>query len=134
MKIYKIKETKKLPDSVVEITAEVTKEAIETYKEKAFKKLKEVAELAGFRKGHVPEAKLKEKIGEIGILEDAGEMAINDCAAEILLESKVNFLGRPEITVSKIGIGTPVEFKIKVTVMPEIKLPDYKKIAKKENI
>ncbi len=132
-KIYKIKDTKKLPDCEVEITAEITKEALEDYKAKAFKKIKEVAELPGFRKGHVPDAKLKEKFGEMGILEDAGEMAINDCAIEILVESKVNFLGRPNIALSKIAIGSPVEFKITVTVMPDVKLPDYKKIAKKEN-
>jgi len=133
MKIYKIKDTKKLPECVIEITAEITKEALEDYKIKAFKKIKEVAELPGFRKGHVPEAKLKEKFGEMGILEDAGEMAINDCAIEILVESKINFLGRPDIAISKIAIDSPIEFKIKAIVMPEVKLPDYKKIAKKEN-
>ena len=133
IKIYTIKGTKKLPDSVVEITAEISKEALVTYKEKAFRKLKEVAELPGFRKGHVPDAKLHEQVGEMGIIEEAGEMAINDCAAEILLESKVNFLGRPNITITKIALDTPIEFKITVTVMPEIKLGDYKKIAKSEN-
>jgi len=133
MKIYKIKETKKLPDCVVEITAEITTEALDDYKIKAFKKIKEIAELPGFRKGHVPDAKIKEKFGEMGILEDAGEMAINDCAIEILVESKINFLGRPEIALSKIAIGSPIEFKIKATIMPEVKLPDYKKIAKREN-
>lgn len=133
-KIYKIKDTKKLPDCEVEITAEITIEALENYKIKALKRMKEVAELPGFRKGHVPEAKLKEKFGEMGILEDAGEMAINDSAVEILVESKINFLGRPDVAISKIAIGSPIEFKIKVTVMPEVKLPDYKKIAKKENL
>ncbi len=132
-KIYKIKDTKKLPDCEVEITAEITTEALESYKVKALKKIKEVAELPGFRKGHVPEAKLKEKFGELGIIENAAEIAINDSAVEILLESKVNFLGRPDINLSKIAIGSPIEFKIKVTVVPEVKLPDYKKIVKKEN-
>jgi len=132
-KIYTVKETKKLPDSMVEISAEIEKAALATYKEKAFRKIKEVAELPGFRKGHVPDATLKEKIGELGILEDAAEMAIESAAPEILLESKVNFLGRPEIKITKIAIDSPIEFKMTVTVMPEIKLPDYAKIAKKEN-
>ncbi len=133
MKIYKIKDTKKLPNCEIEITAEITKEALEGYKEKAFKKIKDIAELPGFRKGHVPDAKIKEKFGELGILEDAGEMAINDSVVEILLESKVSFLGRPDVAISKIAIDSPIEFKIKVAVMPEVKLPDYKKIAKNEN-
>ena len=120
MKIYNIKDTKKLPDCEVEITAEITKEALEDYKVKALKKIKEFAEIPGFRKGHVPEAKLLEKFGEMGILEDAGEMAINDSAIEILVESKINFLGRPNIAISKIAIGSPIEFKIKVTVTSDI--------------
>lgn len=132
-KIYKINATKNLPDSEVEITAEIEKSALETYKTKAFKKIQEVTELPGFRKGHVPEATLREKIGELGILEEAAEAAINDCVAEIILETKLNFLGRPEISITKIALDTPIEFKIKVTVMPEIKLADYKKIAKKQN-
>lgn len=132
-KIYKIKDTKNLPDCEVEITAEIEEKALETYKTKAFKKIKEISELPGFRKGHVPDGILKEKFGELGLLEDAAELAINDCAIEIIAESKVNFLGRPNITISKIAIGSPIEFKIQVTTMPEVKLPDYKNIAKKEN-
>ena len=132
-KIYKIKETKNLPDCEVEITAEIEEKALETYKTKAFKKIKEISELPGFRKGHVPDAMLKEKFGELGLLEDASELAINDCAIEIIAESKVNFLGRPNITISKLTTASPVEFKIVVMKMPEVKLPDYKKIAKKEN-
>ncbi|MFA5935167.1 MAG: trigger factor [Candidatus Paceibacterota bacterium] len=133
IKIYKIKDTKNLPDCEVEITAEIEESALETYKIKAFKKIKEVAELPGFRKGHVPDGILKEKFGELGLLEDAAELAINDCAIEIIAESKVNFLGRPNISITKLAIGSPIEFKIQVTTMPEVKIADYKKIAKKEN-
>ena len=132
-KIYKINSTKKLPDCETEIIAEITAEGLESYKVKALKKIQEVAELPGFRKGKVPEVMLKEKVGELGILEDAGEMAINDCAIEIIAESKVALLGHPNITISKMAIGAPLEFKIIVSTMPEVKLTDYKKVAKKEN-
>ncbi len=132
-KIYKIKDTKKLPECIVEISAEIEKEGIETYKEKALKKIKAITELPGFRKGQVPETMIKEKVGELGLLEEAAELAINDSAIEILVESKINFLGRPEISVTKIAPGSPIEFKIKVMTMPEAKLADYKKIAKKIN-
>src|SRR3990167_11197811 len=133
MKSYKIKDTKKLPECIVEITAEIEKDALETYKEKALKKIREVTELPGFRKGQVPAHIVKEKVGELGLLEEAGEIAINDSAIEIIAESKINFLGRPEISITKIAPGSSLEFKIKIMTMPEIKLPDYKKIAKKIN-
>ena len=51
MKIYKIKDIKKIPDSEVEILAEISEGHLEKYKEKAFKKIKEVVELPGFRVG-----------------------------------------------------------------------------------
>jgi FKBP-type peptidyl-prolyl cis-trans isomerase (trigger factor) len=132
-KIYTIKDKKNLPNSEVEIVVEIAQKDLEKYKDKAFKKIKEVSELPGFRKGHVPDEKLKEKFGELGILEDATQMAINDCTIDIIAEAKLNFLGRPEIAISKIAIDSPVEFKIKVAIMPDIKLPDYTKIAKSEN-
>jgi len=132
-KIYKIKETKKLPGCETEITAEILTEALDDYKVKALKNFQKVAELPGFRKGKVPENILKEKIGELGILEDAGELAINDCAIEIIAESKINLLGRPSISISKIAVGSPIEFKIVMSTMPEVEIADYKKIAIKEN-
>ncbi|MBU6370659.1 MAG: hypothetical protein KGH93_01055 [Patescibacteria group bacterium] len=132
-KPYKILGTKKLPDSLLEIRASVAAEALEPFKEKAFRKIKDAAELPGFRKGNVPDSILREKIGELGLLEEAADEAIHEFTPEIVLEAKANFLGRPEIRVTKIAPGTPVEFSITLTVMPEAKLPDYKKIAKKEN-
>jgi len=132
-KIYKIKEVKNLPDCELEITAEILEDSLKSYKDKAFKNIKEVAELPGFRKGHVPEQMLKEKFGEMGIIENAAEMAINDCVFDIITESKANFLGRPIISITKISTDSPVEFKITIATMPDVKIADYKKIAKKEN-
>jgi len=132
-KIYKIKDTKKLPDCISEITAEIETSAIEDYKVKALKNIREITELPGFRKGQVPEKIIKEKVGELTLLEEAGELAINDCAIEIIAESKINFLGRPEISITKITPDSPIEFKIRIMTMPEVKIADYKKIAKKLN-
>ena len=39
----------------------------------------------------------------------------------------------PNIQITKIAVGKPLLFKIVGPVIPEIKLPDYKKIAVKEN-
>jgi trigger factor len=38
-------------------------------------------------------------------------------------------VSKPEITVTKIAKENPFEFRVRVMVMPEVKLPDYKKIA-----
>jgi len=132
-KIYIIKDSKKLPDCETEITVEIAEADIKPYKEKALKRMKEVAEMPGFRKGNVPDKMLLEKIGEMGLLEEALELAINDCAMEIIAEKAPGFIGRPDVSISKIAVGSPLEFKMRVVTMPEVKLGDYKKIAAKEN-
>lgn len=132
-KIYIIKDSKKLPDCEVEITVEIAETDVKPYKDKALKRMRKVAEMPGFRKGNVPDKMLLEKIGEMGLLEEALELAINDCAMEIIAEKAPDFIGRPDVSISKIAVGSPLEFKMRVVTMPEVKLGDYKKIAIKEN-
>src|SRR5690606_23938053 len=45
-------------------------------------------------------------------------------------EEKIDALTFPNITVTKMAPENPVEFKMNIVSMPEISLPDYKKIAK----
>ena len=51
----------------------------------------------------------------------------------LLTEHKIDAIGRPEIALTKIAVGSDLSFKIKTAVMPEITLPDYRKIAEVEN-
>lgn len=124
---------KNLPESLLEIESEITLPYITECRKKALKKISEETELPGFRKGKVPEKILVEKIGEISLLEDAAEIALSEIIPEIIKEEKLDILGRPEIRLTKIAPGNPVGFKMKLSLMPEINLPDYKEIAKKEN-
>jgi len=56
-------------------------------------------------------------------------MALADIYLAIVKNEKLNVIGRPEVTITKLAPGNPVEFKIQTAVMPEITLPDYKNIA-----
>ena len=122
---------KKLPKSEVEIEGELEADIFETYYSKALKKIGEKVELDGFRKGKVPESVLLSKVPEISILEEMAEMALAENYPKILEENKVDAISRPEISITKLARKNPLGFKIKTAVLPEIKLPDYKKIAKK---
>jgi len=123
--------TKKLPKSEVEIEGELEALAFETYFNKALKKIGENIELPGFRKGKVPENILLSNVPEIKILEQMAEMAISEHYPKILEDEKIDAIQRPEITITKLARNNPLEFKIKTAILPEIKLPDYKEIAKK---
>ncbi len=130
-KHYKDIKLNSLPDRELEIIGTITAEKMALMREKALKKLKENIELPGFRKGTAPDFIVAQKIGEGSILEEAAEIALTEEYPNILEEHNIDAIGRPEITITKIGIGSDMEFKIKTALMPEVKLSDYKKIAGK---
>lgn len=124
---------KKLPNSEVEIEATLPYEELAKHRASAIKHLNEHIDLPGFRKGKIPENILVAKVGEQAIIEEAAEMAFGDIYSEILLTEKIEALGRPNVSITKLAKDNPVEFKIKVSVMPRVLLGDFKKAAKKEN-
>jgi FKBP-type peptidyl-prolyl cis-trans isomerase (trigger factor) len=124
-------ETKKLPKSLVEILGTIESEEFESFRGKALTHLGEHADLPGFRKGHVPEKVIATSAGEMTILEEMAEMAIESRYPEIIMGNKIDAIGHPTISILKLAKGNPFEFKIVVAVLPEIKLPDCKKIAEK---
>lgn len=121
---------KELPDSQVEITCELTADAFEKERATALKKIGEEVEMPGFRKGHVPTSMIEQKFGEALILEEMANLAMDHAYSEILTRHKVHAIAMPEVKVTKIAKGNPFEFTLTFQVMPEIKLPDYKAIAK----
>ena len=127
------KNIKKLPNSIVEIEGELEADLFEKYFDPAFKKLGENFEMDGFRRGKVPENMLIKNIPESKILEEMAGLALNEHYPNILIEEKIDAIGHPEITIKKLARNNPLEFKITTVVIPEVKLPDFKKIAEKIN-
>lgn len=125
---------KKLPKSEVEIEGELHSEMFESYFPKVLKKLGENLKLDGFRKGKIPENVLLSNIPEINILEEMAEMALSEHYPKMLEDEKIStpyvVIGRPEVSITKLARKNPLGFKIKTAVLPEVKLPKYRDIAK----
>ncbi|MHB1316762.1 MAG: trigger factor [Minisyncoccota bacterium] len=121
----------KLPQQEVEIEGEITVEKMDSMRKKAIESLKKEITLPGFRKGTAPENMIVQHVGEIKILEEAGEIALGEVYPQILEDEKLDPIGKPSVQITKIGAGSPLGFKIKTSLMPEVKLGDYKKIAKR---
>ncbi len=129
---------KKLPKSEIEIEGELDVDLFETYFTPALKKIGGNLEIDGFRKGKIPENVLLSKIPESNILEEMAQLALNEYYPKIIageLDSEkidaLDVIGRPEISITKLARKNPLGFKIKTAVLPVIKLPDYKSLAKK---
>lgn len=121
---------KPVAEGEVEISTELEVEIFNSYRDKALKTLGNDVKIDGFRPGHIPENVLIEKIGEEKILWEMAQLAVSDYYPLILQEHKLPALGQPEVIISKIAKDNPLGFKIKTAIMPEIKIGDYKEIAK----
>ena len=133
-KNYTNLEVEKKDNSEVEIKAQIPEEVLLKYKDNAVKKLGKNIKIDGFREGHIPESVLLGKIGDQVILEEQAQMALADAYPNIVTDEKLNVIGRPEVTITKLAPNNPVEFKIKTALMPEFELSNYKEIAKKVEI
>lgn len=125
---------KKLPETgEVEIKSEISaKEFGEAISETLADIQKEVT-VPGFRKGTAPEKMVKDKIGITALMREAAEHAISHAYGHILEAEKIDAIGHPKVSITKIAEGNPLEFTIVTAVVPEVKKLDYKKIAVKEN-
>jgi len=119
----------KIDGSQIKVSGEIPFEELQKHKAAAVKALGANVKIDGFRAGHVPEAVLTAKVGEMAILTEAAERAISSTYPEVIKAHQLKTIGYPQISITKIATGSPLGFSATVAVLPEIELPDYKKIA-----
>lgn len=122
-----------LPNSMAEITGELSLEFLNVCRKDAIKALNDRADIPGFRKGFIPEDILVKRLGEMNILEETAEVALGREYENILKEAgkdkKLLTIGRPSIAITKMAPSVPLEFKMRITILPEFTLPDYKALT-----
>jgi FKBP-type peptidyl-prolyl cis-trans isomerase (trigger factor) len=116
--------------SQVEIEVTIPWADFHKYWDKGFKKIQDMVEMPGFRKGMAPENMVIEKYGEMTVLEAMSDLAINETYPVVIMENKIKIISHPHIHVVKIAKGEDFVYHAHVDVMPELTLPDYKAIAK----
>lgn len=114
----------------VKITGEIPTDVANTYRPRVIRAFTETMEIPGFRKGHVPEKIVIERIGEPSILAEIAEHALKDAYPKIIEEKNLEVIGRPNVELTKLAPGNPIGFSIMASLYPTIKLPDYQKLAK----
>jgi len=115
----------------ITITAEIPQDTLKDYKQAAHKSLQEEVSLDGFRDGEVPAEALENEVGEMAILQETAQHAIQDIYPQIIADNQLQAIGRPDIKITKMSPGEPVGFTADITTMPEVQLPDdYKDIAR----
>ncbi len=117
--------------SELEIEITCPAEVFSGYRSRALKDLGNDMSLPGFRKGHIPEKILAQTLGEDRVLSEMADIVIQDAYIATVAEKRLDPIGAPRITVTKMASGNELTFRINISVVPEVKLPDYKDIALK---
>lgn len=121
----------KLPGSIIEIKIKLKGEEISPYLVMAAKDLSEEIEIKGFRKGEASPEIVEKILGTESILEKAANLALNKIFLKIVKEKNLEILGRVEGKTKKLS-KEEFEGTIRAVIYPEIKLANWREIAKKE--
>ena len=124
---------KDLGKSQIELTVELTALEFKPYVLRGAEKVSQEVKIEGFRPGKAPYDILKNKIGEMTILEEAAHLAIDKTVDKVIKENVVGQLvGQPQVNVTKLAPDNPMEYKMILTLLPKIKTGAYKNLKIKQ--
>jgi trigger factor len=119
---------KELPNSRVEVEAEVPAADVERAVNRAARSLAREMRMPGFRKGKAPPSLVIQRVGFAAVLEEAIREALPEWYERALLASGVAPVGDPnlEVVSTPAGQGEPLAFKFQIGVRPGAKLGEYR--------
>lgn len=114
--------------SSIRLRVSVSYNEFETHIKRAYTKSSLRVNIAGFRKGKVPEKMIDLRIGRPRILNDAITTAIPDFFEKALVEKALFAIGNPTFRVDEYKDGENLTFETEINVRPAIKLPEFSEI------
>lgn len=118
----------------LEIIVELSDDEFQPYVLEGARRIAGEIKLPGFRQGKAPYDLVKAKVGEMTILEEAARVAVNHTIDEAVKKgaNQKMTVGQPRVDISKLAPGNPLEYKIKITIMPTTVITDYKGLSIKQ--
>jgi len=123
-------DVKKLPQSRVSLTVELTPDEFEDYFKEAVAELSEAVAIKGFRKGTAPRKLIEEQLGKDRILHRATELAMRKSYVKAVIEHEIETVEEPALSVIN-SSPEKLTFRAEVAILPEVKLGDYAEIPLK---
>jgi len=120
-------EKKDLEKSQVEFLVELSIEEFKPYIQKGVAQLAKTVKIEGFRPGKADFETLKNKVGEMTIVEEASHIAINKTLGEVIDKNKdLGLIGQPKVDLVKLAPDNPFIYKAVFATLPSIELGEYK--------
>ena len=119
---------KRLPQNLLELIIELNPNEFDTFLKRAEEEFSLRTSIPGFRPGKVPLEILRREIGETKIYEKAIQMAIEETYWQVVKEKKLEPISLPKIEILKFAKGNPFIYKVLVSLLPQVKIGDLKKI------
>ena len=119
---------KDLEKSQVELAIILEFDEFKPYIEKGAQHVSEHVKIEGFRPGKVPYEILKQKVGEISILEEAAHIAIRKTIDDVFAKELAGRqpVGQPSVEITKLAPENPLEYKVVISLLPTVALGKYK--------
>jgi trigger factor len=86
--------------------------------------------IAGFREGKAPLELIEKNIDQAALQSEFLEEAINQLYVQAVQSEKIRPVTNPDVSITKFVPFTTLEFEVKIGVIGEIQIPDYKKVKK----
>lgn len=126
-----VKEHKKHKHARHEFVVEVAASKMSDYFDEAYKRLAPSVEIKGFRPGQAPKMMTIQKIGQSRYAQQALDIALPNSYADAMQSLKLQPIAPPQVSIQSYGEGAPLNYKVEVDVLPEVKTGDYEKIKVK---
>lgn len=114
----------------VSLSGTLPKDEVQVYWDNAIKAAQKEVSVQGFRKGHVPEDRLLQEVGEDFLWRQAADMALREKVPEILKEQEVLSIMPLGLSIKEAKRGEEVSFEIIAVTPPTCDPGDYKTTAK----
>lgn len=107
---------------VLELEIEVAKDRVDVVLESVYRDFNRSVTIPGFRKGLVPKAILRARLGKETLLDELVRRLVPEVAQEVLEKEGIRVVGEPDVEVLSVEEGEPLRFRLTVVENPEVTL------------
>lgn len=120
----------RLPDNKVKLTVTIPLDKVREAMHRSADIIAEQAKIPGFRPGKASYEVVKQRFGEMKILEEATEDLIRAAFVSAMIEEDLDTVGQPFFGIEKMAPDNDLIFTAEISLMPAItKLADYHKLS-----